>query len=128
MFIALQSLETMHCNLLTDIRIAKETGHAGIEVNGTKLKRYLAQGYKIETLLPHFKDLPPVAMTYVQDIERQEPNEYSALLRECEEMCALAEKLDCPMVQLLTGPLNPSSAYKGLTGMAWPEMRNPTAK
>jgi len=43
MLIALQSLETMHCNLLTDIRIAKETGHAGIEMNGTKLKRYLAQ-------------------------------------------------------------------------------------
>jgi len=128
MFIALQSLETMHCNLLTDIRIAKETGHAGIEVNGTKLKRYLAQGYKIESLLPLLKDLPPVAMTYVQDIERQEPTEYSALLRECEEMCTLAEKLGCPMVQLLTGPLNPSDAYKGLTGMAWPEMRKLTAK
>jgi len=128
MFIALQSLETMHCNLLTDIRIAKETGHAGIEVNGTKLKRYLAQGYKIESLLPLLKDLPPVAMTYVQDIERQEPTEYSALLRECKEMCMLAEKLGCPMVQLLTGPLNPSGAYKGLTGMAWPEMRKLTAK
>jgi hypothetical protein len=79
MLIALQSLETMYSNLLTDIRIAKETGHAGIEVNGTKLKRYLAQGYKLESLLPLLKDLPPAAMTYVQDIERQKPREYSAL-------------------------------------------------
>jgi sugar phosphate isomerase/epimerase len=128
MLIALQSLETMHCNLITDIRIAKETGHAGIEVNGTKLKRYLAQSYKIDSLLPLLGNLPAVAMTYVQDIERQEPTEYAALLRECEEMCTLAEKLGCPMVQLLTGPLNPSNAYKGLTGTAWPEMRKLTAK
>lgn len=128
MLIALQSLETMYGNLLTDIRIAKETGHAGIEVNGTKLKRYLAQGYKLESLPPLLKDLPPVAMTYVQDIERQEPREYSALLRECEEMCVLAQGLECPMVQLLTGPLDPSGAYKGLTGTPWPEMRKLTAK
>ena len=128
MFIALQSLETMYSNLLTDIRIARETGHAGIEVNGTKLKRYLAQGYTIESLLPLLKDVPPVAMTYVQDVERQEPAEYSALLEECEEMCALAEKLGCPMVQLLTGPLDPSGAYQGLTGRSWAEMRDLTVK
>jgi len=128
MLIALQSLETMYANLLTDIRIAKETGHGGIEINGTKLKRYLAQGYKLESLLPLLRDMPPVAMTYVQDIERQEPREYSALLRECEEICVLAQGLGCPMVQLLTGPLDPSGAYQGLTGTPWPEMRKLTAK
>jgi sugar phosphate isomerase/epimerase len=128
MFIALHSLTTMHCNLLTDIRIAKETGHAGIEVNGTKLRRYLAQGYKIESLLPLFEDLPPVAMTYIQDIERQEPVAYAALLSEAENLCAIAEKIGCPMVQLLTGPLDPAGSYKGLTGKPWPEMRRLTAK
>src|SRR5262249_43486317 len=65
---------------------------------------------------------------YVQDIERQEPAEYAALLNECESTCALAEKLECPMVQLLTGPLNPSGPYKGLAGRSWPEMRRLTAK
>ena len=128
MFIALQNLVTMYCNLLTDIRIAKETGHAGIEVNGTKLKRYLAQGYQIETLLPLFKEVPPVALTYIQDIERQEPTAYASLLSETETLCSMAEKIGCPLVQLLTGPLDPSSSYKGLTGMPWPEMRRLTAK
>ncbi len=128
MLIALQSLETMHCNLLTDIQIAKETGHAGIEMNGTKLKRYLAQGYKIESLAPHLEGLPVVAMTYIQDIERQEPAQYAALLQECERLCGLAQKLGCGMVQLLTGPLDPGGAYKGLTGAPWPEMRRLTAK
>ena len=32
------------------------------------------------------------------------------------------------MVQLLTGPLIPASAYKGLTGAPWPEMRRLTAR
>jgi sugar phosphate isomerase/epimerase len=128
MLIALQSLATMHCNLLTDIRIAKETGHAGIELNGTKLKRYLAQGYNLDTLTPLLADLPPVGLTYIQDIERQAPPEYAALLEECEYLCGLAEALGCPTVQLLTGPLNPAGAYQGLGHLPWPEMRRLTAK
>jgi sugar phosphate isomerase/epimerase len=128
MFIALQSLVAMYGNLLTDIRIAKETGHAGIEINGPKLKRYLAQGYTLESLLPLLQDLPPVGMCYVQDIERQEPGEHRALLQETETICAMAEKLGCPLVQLLTGPLDPSGAYKGLTGRSAADIRDLTAK
>jgi sugar phosphate isomerase/epimerase len=126
-FIALQSQVTKTCNLLTDIRIAKETGHAGIEVNGDKLKRYLAQGYKIESLPPLFEDLPPVGLTYIQDVERQ-GSAYDDLARDCEGLCALAEKIGCPMVQLLTGPLDPAGRYQGLKGMPWPEMRKLTSQ
>jgi sugar phosphate isomerase/epimerase len=128
MYIALQSLVTMYGNLLTDIRIAKETGHAGIEINGPKLKRYLAQGYTLDSLLPLLKDLPPVGMCYVQDIERQEATEKRALLEETEAICITAKKLNCPMVQLLTGPLDPSGKYKGLTGRPTRELRDLTAK
>lgn len=127
MFIALQSLVTKHSNLLTDIRIGKDTGHAGIEVNGDKLKRYLAQGYKVESLRHLLKDLPPVGLTYLKDIERQEPKDYAVLQAECEELSLLAESIGCPMVQLLTGPLDPQGHYQGLTGTPWPEMRRLTA-
>jgi sugar phosphate isomerase/epimerase len=118
----------MYGNLLTDIRIARETGHAGIEINGPKLKRYLAQGYSLESLLPLLKDVPPVGMCYLQDIERQEPAEYEALLKECETICVTAEKLSCPMVQLLTGPLDPGGRYQGLTGKSSAELRKLTTK
>jgi sugar phosphate isomerase/epimerase len=128
MRIALHNLATQHSNLLTSIRIARETGYAGIEIGGPKLQHYLAQGYSLESLRPLLKDVPPVGLSYVQDIERQEPSQYDAMLRECETICSLAEKLDCPMVQLLTGPLNPNGPYKGLTGKPWPEMRKLTAK
>lgn len=128
MSIVLNGTATMYCNLLTDIRIAKETGYEGIEVIGSKLYRLLDSGFSIGDVLPHFDGLPPVALGHVQDIERQEPEERAALLHECERMCFIAKSLGCPMVQLLTGPMDPSGPYKGLTGMSWPEVRKLTAQ
>src|SRR5437763_201374 len=123
MLIGLHNLAAKHANLLTAIRIANETGYAGIEIGGDKLKRYLAQGYRIESLRPLLQETPPVGLSYVQDIERQDAKGYAALLDECETTCALAEQISCPMVQLLTGPLNPDGPYKGLRDKPWPEMR-----
>jgi sugar phosphate isomerase/epimerase len=128
MIIALHNLATQHSNLITSIRIARETGYAGIEIGGPKLKRYVAQGFTLASLRPLLKEVPPVGLSYVQDIERQDPAAYAALLEECESVCTLAQSLECPMVQLLTGPLDPSGAYKGLVGRPWPEMRKLTAK
>jgi sugar phosphate isomerase/epimerase len=128
MLIALHNLATNYSNLLTSIRIARETGYAGIEIGGPKLNRYLAQGFSLESLAPLFKEMPPVGLSYVQDVERQEPKQYEALLAECEAVCALAEKINCPMVQLLTGPLDPTGPYKGLVGKPWSEMRKLTSK
>jgi len=118
----------MHCNLMTDIRIAKETAYSGIEINGSKLRRYLTQGYSIESVSEAMEGLVPVGLTYVQDIERQDPEDYAALLRECEEVCGFAEKLGGPMVQLLTGPLDPRGKYKGLGDLSWRERRKITAR
>lgn len=128
MLIGLHNLAAKHANLLTSIRIARETGYAGIEIGGDKLQRYLAQGFTIDSLRPHLAQTPPIGLSYVQDIERQGPKEYDALLSECETICTLAEQLRCPMVQLLTGPLDPTGPYKGLGDRPWPEMRRLTAK
>lgn len=128
MIIAHNGTCTMHCNLLTDIRVAKETGYEGIEIIGSKLYRYLDMGYTVEDLLSALKGMPPVALGFVQDIERQEPQEYAALLAEGEKMCSLARQLGAPMVQLLTGPLDLEGPYRGLIGTPWPEMLRLTAK
>src|SRR2546423_75898 len=111
MLIALHNLAAKHANLLTSIRIARETGYAGIEIGSDKLKRYLAQGLGIDRLRSLLKEVPPVGLSYVQDIERQGAREQEALRDECETICALAEQLGCPMVQLLTGPLDPTGPY-----------------
>jgi sugar phosphate isomerase/epimerase len=128
MIIALHSLATAHADLLTGIEIGKKTGYAGIEISNGKLQSCLAQGYDLEGLRVLFEDLPLVGLSYVQDIERQEPRQYASLLEECEALCRVAERLGCPMIQLLTGPLDPTGAYQGLRGKPWPEMRKLTAK
>ena len=123
---------TMHCNLATDIRIARETGYQGIEIIGSKLYRHLNEGHTIESVRERLAGFPVVALGFVPDIERQAPEEYEALLQECERMCSAAEQLDCDTVQILTGPLGPGlgdfDGYMGLTGKEWKEVRDLTAK
>ena len=137
MIIAHNGMCTINCNLLTDIRIAKETGYDGIEIIGAKLYSYLDQGLSIESVLDALGGFPVVGLGFVQDIERQEPEEYEALLQECERMCSLAQQLGAPMVQLLTGPISSGVeastvyqqlGYQGLRGKTWPEIRDLTAK
>jgi sugar phosphate isomerase/epimerase len=128
MLIGLHNLAAKHSNLLTSIRIARETGYAGVEIGRDKLQRYLAQGFGIDRLQPLLQATPPIGLSYVQDIERQQSREYEALLSECDAACSLAEQIGCPMVQLLTGPLDPIGPYKGLSNRPWPEMRRQTAK
>jgi sugar phosphate isomerase/epimerase len=128
MVIGLHNLAAKHTNLLTSFRIAHETDYGGIEIGGDKLQRFLAQGFTIESLRPLLQKTPPIGLSYVQDIERQRPDEYQALLAECEMICTLAEQLGCPMVQLLTGPLDPTGPYRGLSDRPWPEARRLTAK
>src|ERR1700694_2712235 len=98
MFIALHNLATRHTNLLTSIRIARETGYAGIEIGNDKLQSYLGQGVTVDALRRFRDDVPPVGFSYVQDVERQEQRDYESLLQECEERCATAEAIGCPMV------------------------------
>lgn len=131
MLIAHNGTCTMHCNLVTDIKIAKETGYDGIEIVGSKLYRYLDQGFAVADVLAELDGFPVVALGFVPDIERQAPEEYEALLEECERMCALSEQLNCSYVQLLSGPLDPeaaSPAYKETLALPYPELIKATVK
>jgi len=128
MLIALHNLATNYSNLVTSICIAKETNYAGIEIGGPKLRNYLAQGFTIESLRATLDGLPIVGLSYVQDVERQEPAQHKSLLEECEAVCSLAESIGSPMVQLLSGPLDPHGSYQGLAGKPWGEVRRLTAK
>jgi sugar phosphate isomerase/epimerase len=128
MQIALHNLATRHANLLTSIRIARETGYAGIEIGDDKLQSYLGQGFTLESLRPLLEDLPPVGLSYVRDIERQDAADRAALLAECEARCATAEAIGCRWVQLLTGPLDPEGSYRGPGELSWPERRKHTAR
>ena len=52
MHIGLHTGSILHTNLMTDIRVAKETGYDAIEFYIPKLVRYLDAGYQAEELRP----------------------------------------------------------------------------
>jgi len=128
MKLALHGLSTALCPLSLDIRIAKETGHAGLEIVGSKLTRFLEAGYTYADARRMLDGLPVAGLGYVQDIERESDRDAAALLEECEAVCVRAENLGCELVQLLTGPLDPCGPYKGLEGRPWPEIRRIAAR
>lgn len=128
MILALHGLSTRHCPLLTDFKIARETGYDAIEIVGSKLYRYLEHGYKLEQLKPLLHETPAVGLGFIRDIERQGAQAQAALFQETEKICALAAELGQPMVQLITGPHDPDSEYRPLEGIPWHAARRRVAE
>ena len=50
MIVAMHGLSTMHCNVATEVRMARETSYEGIEFVEGKVLRYLEQGFTAEQL------------------------------------------------------------------------------
>ena len=118
----MHGLSTMHCNILTDIRIAQEIGYEGLEIFVPKLLRYLDCGFSAEELVPVFEEhaIRPVCINALKDIERVEPAERAQLLAEAELLCQTAEVLGCPTIQLVP--------FCGLEGRPWDQVLELTAR
>jgi sugar phosphate isomerase/epimerase len=99
----MHGLSTMHCNVVTEIRLAKETGFDAVELLETKMFRYLEQGYKAKELVPIFEKhgIKPVTINALKNIERIELEERKQLMKECEILCSAAEDIGCPTIQLV---------------------------
>ena len=122
MIITMHGLSTMHSNIKTDIRIARESEFEALEIVESKLLRYLDLGFKTVELISLFKkySIKPVCINALKDIERTEPNEHAELLQETERLCRVAHTLECPTIQLVP--------FCGLEGRSWPEVLELTSK
>lgn len=122
MIITMHGLSTMHSNMHTDIRLAAETGHEGLEIVESKLLRYLDVGYKAEELVPVFKKykIRPVVINALKNIERVKPKEKKELLAEAERLCSAAAVIGCPTIQLVP--------FCGLAGRTWKDVLKLTAR
>jgi sugar phosphate isomerase/epimerase len=122
MIVTLHGLTTMYSNLLTDIRIARETDHTGLEILESKLNRYVEQGNKVDGLIPVFDkyQINPVCVNGLRGIEVIDPEARQHLFSEAERICSAAETLGAPTVQIL--PLC------GLEGRPWKEVLELTAE
>ena len=120
--VTMHGLSTMHCNVVTEIRLARETGYDGLEIIESKLLRYLDQGFKAEELIPLFKkyDIRPICINALKDIERVEEIPRKQLMADAERLSAAAGAIGCPTVQLVP--------FCGLEGRPWCEVLELTAR
>jgi sugar phosphate isomerase/epimerase len=106
----------MHTNLMTDIRVARETGYDAIEFYLPKLERYLDAGHRAEDLEPVLGGLKLAVINSFLHIERQDPDARRTLREQCERISQVALTLGCPALQVV--------ALNGLRGEPWPEIRS----
>jgi sugar phosphate isomerase/epimerase len=116
----LSGISTMHCNLVTDIRVAGETGYDGIEIVDEKLIRYVDQGQEPEMLrdLLARHGVAPRCINALKHVEAQGAA-CRDMLDRCDRLCDLARTIGCPAVQLV--------AFEGLADMPQREGLEKTA-
>jgi sugar phosphate isomerase/epimerase len=104
MILTMHGLTTMHCNIVTDIRLARETGHDGLEIGAEKLLRYLDSGLRAEDLTAIFAryDIRPICINALTHIEQIEDMERKELMAAAERLSAVAEIISCPTIQLVS--------------------------
>lgn len=130
----------IHSNIVSDIKIAKETGYDGMEFIYYKLNRFLNAGFTVADLKKYLDGFPVYAVGHVEDIERRGEG-FKEVCKTTEFLCGIANELGCRNVQLVTGPLamgtagNPmypgvfvSDEYKDLLKKEWKEIRKITAE
>lgn len=100
---ALHGISTHYCNVVTEARIASETGFDGLEFLHYKLLRYLDNGGTTTNLkkLVHGYGLETSCLNALIDIERYQPDEKETMLAEATRLTQVAADLECPTIQIL---------------------------
>ena len=122
MLLALHALTTMHCNCLTEVRLARDLGYQGVEFMVAKYVRYLDQGGTPEALRAACEQAgtPAVCLNALAPCDRFGKDEHQTLLSECQRLSAAAAGLGCPTIQLVF--------LSQLADYPWPEVRRLTAR
>jgi sugar phosphate isomerase/epimerase len=124
---------TMKCSVFEDIRIAREVGFDGIELIGPKIDRALEIGFTVDLIERELDGFPVVALSFIPDIDRFEPADYDAMIKEAKIRFAQAKRLGADRVEVVVGPVGPGlggagGGYQGLMGRPIDEVIERTAK
>jgi 2-keto-myo-inositol isomerase len=106
MKLALNGATTMKADLETDIRAASEAGFDYLEIWAAKLRRFL-ESNNLNQLRELFAkhNLKPYSINSIEHITFRDKVAHERLLRECEELCRVAQRLDCPYIVVVPSPL-----------------------
>lgn len=100
---ALHGISTNYCNILTDARIARDTGYDSLELLASKLVRYLDNGgttRKLKQVVDSY-GLTTGCVNALLEIERYQGEQKQTMLKEATRLTRAAAELDCPNVQIL---------------------------
>jgi sugar phosphate isomerase/epimerase len=120
LLLGLHTGSILHTNLMTDVRVARETRYDAIEFYIPKLARYLDAGYSAEEIPLALGPVRPAMINSFLHIERQDPESRRSLRESCERFCRVAQVLGCSLLQVV--------ALDGLRGQSWPEIRSKTGR
>lgn len=91
--------------LAIDIAIARSLGFDGLETSGTKIAAFLEAGFSTSELKARLDGLALPGIGFLIDLERQGDGRRQ-MLREAEELCALASAAGARGIEAITGPLD----------------------
>lgn len=137
----MNSTATKYCNLVQELKIAKELGFEGVEIVIEKIYSFLEAGYDVQELTALLEGLQVVSIGAIQNIERQGAGA-DEFLAEMRRACALGGKIGTKLIQLCTGPGDVGTVrdfyagklpesdprYRGLLGASEDELIEKTAK
>ena len=100
---ALHGVSTHYCNVVTETRIAAETGYDGLEFLHYKLLRYLDNGGSTSSLrkLIEGYNLRTLCLNALIDIERYQGEQKIQLIADATRLTQVAAELECPTIQIL---------------------------
>ncbi|MDA3948395.1 MAG: sugar phosphate isomerase/epimerase [Spirochaeta sp.] len=112
MKLTLHGQVTLHGNILSDVRIARDAGYAALEVHTDKLARYLEAGRtarELKDALDSF-GIEAAAIDIIGGIEVTDRTGRDELFERTRRLVDVAETIGAPTIQV-----NPFSAHDGLS-------------
>ena len=99
---ALHGMCSLHSNILSDIRLAKETGYQGLEIHTEKLWRYINAGFTSEEFKARLDaaNITPSAIDIIGGVEAATKEEQQRVFKEAEILCRFAKDIGAPTIQL----------------------------
>jgi sugar phosphate isomerase/epimerase len=121
MVLTLHGQVTLHGNVLSDVRTARDAGYAALEVHTDKLWRYLDAGGTAEELRDALaaRGVLAAAIDIIGDVEATGAESRKQLFSRTDRLCSVASTIGAPTIQV--------NAFSGLDGLAISEVIEITA-
>lgn len=113
---------SLHNNIVSDIRLAKETGYQGLEIHTQKLWRYINAGFSSLDFKSHLEkaNILPSAIDIVGSVEATDKATQQKVFKSVETLCLFAKEIGAPTIQL--------NAFEALNGLSVEDNINITAQ